>query len=204
MARHNESKLRHVIEALVSAFLLAFQYIPVLGPWMGFMILPLAVYVTGLLWAYPEYFGAQLNMLLLSERLMFGRIVAATGLVIFLGAFFQFLRRRSKIITGGLYSVVRHPQYFGIIVVTLGISIMSIQYAGTRPEVIFAWLIQVFGYVLLGSYEEWHLLRDREKEFSEYKQKASFMLPVPRLAKIPESLSTMMVVVVIAFLLTLL
>jgi len=59
---------------------------------------------------------------------MFGRIVAIAGLVIFLIALIQFISGRGRLVTSGLYSVVRHPQYFGITVIALGISMMCIQY----------------------------------------------------------------------------
>lgn len=201
-----ESKMRHIIEALVSAFLVAFQYVPAYGmPVMGPMILPLATYITGLLWIYNDSFGFALNQLLFSKELMFGRIVAVTGLAIFLVALFQFLRRRDKIITSGLYSAVRHPQYFGIIVMTLGISIMSIQYTTAhRAEVFWTWLIQVLGYVLLAGYEERHLIMEYETDYHQYRQKVPLIFPVPATMKIPEPLLSIILAMIIAFLLTLL
>jgi protein-S-isoprenylcysteine O-methyltransferase Ste14 len=166
------------------------------------MIFPLAVYICGLVWAYPEFLGNEINLLLFSERLVFGRIIAVAGLIIFLAACFQFLRKREKVITSGLYSVVRHPQYFGITVMTLGLSTMSLQYAGGYPEVLYVWLIQVFGYVLLAAYEEQHLLKEHKTEYQHFKDKVSFIFPIPRLTKIPEPLFTMVTASIIAFLLT--
>ena len=203
MSKSKDRKLRHIIETIITAFLFAFQYIPVLGPWFGFMVFPLAVYICGLLWAHPEFFGAQINLLLFSERLMFGRIVAATGFIIFLAACFQFLRRKQKLITTEFYSVVRHPQYLGIVIMTLGISIMSIQFTfSAHPEVLYVWLIQVLGYVLLAAYEEQHLLREYEREYQPYRQKVPFIFPVPGLGKIPEPLFSMAIAFITAFLLT--
>ena len=200
MTRSLESKIRHIIEGLVSAFLLCFQYIPTFGlPEMGPMILPLAAYIAGLLWVYPENFGFALNELLFSERLMFGRIVAAIGLIIFLVACFEFLRRHDKIITRGLYSAVRHPQYFGIIIMTLGISIMSIQYSREASRSSVAWLIQVFGYLLLAGYEERRLMREYENEYQQYRQRVAFVFPVPATTKIPEPFLSIILSLIIAF-----
>ena len=193
------------METLVSAFLFVFQYIPVAGPWFGFMIFPLIVYVSGLMWAHPEFLGAQVNLLLFLERLVLGRIVAVTGFVIFIAACIQFLRRNGKVITTGLYSVVRHPQYFGIVVMTLGISIMCIRFTwSTDPEVLYVWLIQVLGYVLLAAYEEQYLIREHKREYQQYRDEVPFIFPSPRLTKIPEPLVSMVLAVIIAFLLTLL
>jgi protein-S-isoprenylcysteine O-methyltransferase Ste14 len=205
MSNSKESKIRHLVETLISVFLFVFQYIPVAGPWYGLMIFPLITYISGLVWAYPDFLGAQINLLLFSERLMFGRIVAVTGFIIFLVAFVQFLRKKGEVITTGIYSIVRHPQYFGIVVMTLGISIMSIQFTwNVDPRVLYVWLIQVLGYALLAAYEERYLLSEHKTEYQQYKDKVPSIFPIPRLRKIPEPLVSMLISIIIAFLLTLL
>jgi len=169
------------------------------------MIFPLIIYVSGLMWAHPDFLEAQINLLFFSERLIFGRIVAITGFIIFFVAFVQFLGRNGKVITTGLYSLVRHPQYFGIVVTTLGISITCIQFTGSvNPEAVYVWLIQVLGYILLAAYEEQYLLREHKREYQHYKAKVPFIFPTPLLTKIPEPLVSMILAVIIAFLLTLL
>ena len=204
VSKSKSRKIRHVVEALAAAFLFAFQHIPVLGPWYGLMLFPLTTYIFSMLWVYPEWFESEIQMLFFSRELIFGRIVAITGFAIFLIALIQFLKGRRRLLTTGLYSVVRHPQYFGITVMALGISMMCIQFAGARPEVLYVWPIQVLGYVLLASYEEQHFLREYEKEYQQYKQEVSFIFPVPRLTKIPEPIFAMVVALVVTFLLTLL
>jgi protein-S-isoprenylcysteine O-methyltransferase Ste14 len=166
------------------------------------MILPLAFYVFGFFWSYQEFREQQLYIFLFEPRLMFGRVVALIGLVIFLAAFFQQLKARRKgLLTGRLYSVVRHPQYFGIIILTLGLTIMSVQWSGWNTNVALAWLIEVFGYILLASYEERCLLKKYGKEYAEYKQKVPFIFPIS-LSKIPDPLLTTLIALIITFLLT--
>ena len=134
---------------------------------------------------------------------MFGRIVALVGLLVFFAAFVQMLRARGKgLLNGRLYSVVRHPQYFGIVILTLGLTIMSIQWSGFKTDVALAWLIEVFGYILLASYEEHYLLKKYGKGYAEYKQKVPFIFPI-RLTKIPDLLLTILVSLLVVFLLTL-
>ena len=99
--------------------------------------------------------------------------------------------------------MVRHPQYFGIVVVTLGITIRCIQSGfGGGSKVVPIWLIQVLGYVLLAGYEEQHLMNEHEEEYQRYKQKGPFIFPVPTVTKIPEPLLSLAVALVVAFLLT--
>jgi len=204
MLKAKDRKVRHAVESLIAAFLFIFQHMPVVGPWMGPMCIPLATYILSTLWVYPDFLDSTAHLLFFSGRLMFGRIVAIAGFVIFSIALIQFINGRGKLITSGLYSVVRHPQYFGIVIMTLGISMMCIQHSGVHSEFLNIWLIQTFGYVLLASYEERYLQREYEKGYPQYRQRVSFILPIPQLTKIPESLSTMAVALIIAFLITLL
>lgn len=197
-------KMRYLIKTLCSALLFVFQYIPGAVPMMGPMIFPLVLYVWGLIWTYPDFLEAQFTLLFLSERLMLGRIVALIGLAIFLMAFGQFLRKKVKINTTGLHSVVRHPQYFGIIIMTLGFSIMCIQYTGSANfKVLPIWLTQVFGYILLAVYEEHYLLREHEKEYQQYRDKVPFIFPCPHITRIPDLIVSVVLASIIAFLLTL-
>ena len=202
-------KIRHVIEALISVFLFVFQRIPLSSTsdvlhTVSAMLTPLAVYLFSLRWASPDFLG-QIDFILFSEKIMFGRIVAITGFIVFLAACATLLRvrRKEKIVTTRLYSVVRHPQYFGIIVVTLGITIMSLQSGfGGADNVVLIWLIQVLGYVMLAAYEERHLMNEYKEEYQQYKQKVSFIFPVPAVTEIPEPLLSLALALVIAFLLT--
>jgi protein-S-isoprenylcysteine O-methyltransferase Ste14 len=167
------------------------------------MVFPLALYVFGFFWSLPEFRGRQLYLFLFEPRLMFGKVVALVGFLIFLTALVQLLKARGKgLLTSGLYSAIRHPQYFGIIIMTLGLTIMSLQWSGGKPMVILVWLIEVFGYTLLAGYEEHYLLREYEKEYLEYKQKVPFIFPIS-LGRIPEPLLTVLTALIIALLLTL-
>ncbi|MGB9683454.1 MAG: methyltransferase family protein [Candidatus Bathyarchaeales archaeon] len=193
-----------MIEALSTFFLCLFQYVPVAGPWHGLMIFPLAFYVFGSFWSLPEFREQQLYLFLFEPRLMFGRVVALIGFSIFLAAFAQLLKARRKgLLTGGLYSVVRHPQYFGLITMTLGLTIMSIQWLGWNPNVVLVWLIEVFGYILLANCEERFLLKKYEREYNEYIQRVPFIFPVS-LSKILAPLLALLIALIITFLLTLL
>jgi len=192
-----------MIEVLVSASLFVFQYIPVAGPWWGLMIFPLIIYVSGMIWSHSEFVAAQIDLLFISERLIFGRIVAVTGFMILLGACVQLLRGDGGVITTGFYSLVRHPQYLGISVMTLGVSVMCIQYTGSVDlRVLCVWLIQMLGYVLLAAYEERHLLNEYGREYHHYRQRVPFIFPCPCVMRIPEPLASMLIALIIAFLIT--
>jgi len=191
-------RIRHAVEAIVASFLLALQNMPAVGPWISLMFVPLGYYLTLYFVWHPEYLEHNLR-LLFSPQALFGQMVAATGFVIFLMACVQFLRKRGRLVATGLYSVVRHPQYLGIIVMTLGLSIIDVQ-LWSYDGVLYTWLVEVLGYVLLASFEEHHLLKEHKVEYQECRRKIPFLFPVPSPAKIPQPLFSMIIALIIALL----
>lgn len=115
----------------------------------------------------PNFYNINLNPII-------GWSVLAVGFSIFLVAAIQFFTIRKKgFVTSGLYLKVRHPQYLGIILATLGFTFTS-----ERPMAWIAWLNQVFLYLLLASAEEKILQRKYEEEIQRYKQQTPFILPL--------------------------
>ncbi|MGD8544933.1 MAG: methyltransferase [Candidatus Bathyarchaeota archaeon] len=104
-----------------------------------------------------------------------GWSLTTIGVSIFSIAATEFIiKRKEKIVTSGLYSKVRHPQYLGIILATLGFTITS-----ERPIAWISWLNLTFLYVLLASIEE-KLLQDQHGEkIKKYIQKVPLILPTP-------------------------
>lgn len=203
MVKSINRKITRVVEALTAFLLLIIQYVPVVGIWHGVMFFPLAIYIFSLLAVYPESLLADANYLMFAQHLLFGRIVALFGIVLFLLAFVQFLRKRGKLITTGLYSVVRHPQYFGIIILTFGYSLMLIQtgpHIEIAQKVLCIWLIQVLGYIALAFYEEHHLLHEHGNEYQQYRHKVHFIFPCWHPSRIPEPIFSFIVTLIIVFL----
>ncbi|MGQ9624640.1 MAG: methyltransferase family protein [Candidatus Bathycorpusculaceae bacterium] len=169
------------------------------------MFFPLAIYLFSILIAYPQTFWNNANFLLFSPHNVIGRIIAFYGLLLFLVAAIQFLRKRGTLIMAGVYSVVRHPQYLGIIILTLGYSLMVI-WATTPPltgiaqNVLFIWLVQVLGYIVLAFYEERCLLQEHKSEYRQYQSKVPFIFPTPCLRGIPEPILSFILALIIAFL----
>jgi protein-S-isoprenylcysteine O-methyltransferase Ste14 len=80
--------------------------------------------------------------------------------------------RAEKVITSGLYSVIRHPQYFGGILAHIGISFLLSSFLSliTTPVVI------LLNY-LISWKEEKELLKEFGKEYEDYKYKVPMFLP---------------------------
>jgi len=111
------------------------------------------------------------GMLLFLDMCLFG-----LGLVIFTVALIQLLRGEGRLLTSGLYSVARHPQYLGIILATLGLTFFEIE---VKLISLITWIVLVFAYVWLARKEEASLQKRYGEEFLAYKRRVSFILPLP-------------------------
>ena len=84
--------------------------------------------------------------------------------------------RAEKIITGGVYSVVRHPQYLGGLLAQVGFSfVLSGWYSLVSTPLM---VVLVF---LISNKEEKELAREFGKEYENYKKKVPMLIPGVRL-----------------------
>jgi len=213
-------KLRHVIASLTAILLLSLQQIPVVftGTWP--MLFPLAAYLTSMLWVNDKVLPLQIQILFFEQRLMPGRVITVIGLILFLIAFFQFVKQRGQLISSGFYSIVRHPQYFSLIIMAFGISVMAkeFRFQSNLPEdwsnllasvpwltsllKSSPWLVLVLGYILLALFEEWHLTKEHE-QYKQYKKEVPLLFPVPHKSRIEEAILSVTIILAMQFILML-
>lgn len=195
-----KEKVRLLLEGMFAAMLFSLQSI-VYGGWaISVMSIPLLPYLVILVTGHPNL-ERDINLLFFAKEFMVGRLIALIGFTIFLLAGIQFLRDRARgvrLVRTGLYSVVRHPQYTGIIITTIGLTVMVLTLGG-NPQITLLWLMQILGYVTLARYEESHLEKQHGKDFRQYKRDVPFMFPVKCPSKIPETLFTISIAVSISF-----
>ncbi len=113
-----------------------------------------------------------------------GYTLIAAGLVIYSLSLFQLLSHNRKgrtLLTRGFYGVVRHPQYLGIIIWTLGFAI-----SGWRLINYLVWLTLGYLYLVLAEYEESELERTFGQEYLEYKSKVPLIVPYLKLKLFPK------------------
>lgn len=110
---------------------------------------------------------------------MMGYVFIAAGLVIYCVSLFQLLshaRKGRTLLSKGLYSVSRHPQYFGIMLWTLGFAI-----SGWRLINYLMWLTLCCSYLFLAEFEESELEKVFGQEYLEYKSNVPFIVPYLKL-----------------------
>jgi len=199
------SKVRHALETMLTILMFTLQNI-VYGGWsISIMFIPLFAYLISLETAHPNL-ERDFNVLLFAKEFMVGRVIASIGFIILLIAGIQLLKayvEHAGLVKTGLYSVVRHPQYMGITIITLGLTVMVLTLAGNVSQPIFMWLMQILGYITLARYEEWHLNKKYGENYHQYRRGVPFMYPLKCPSKIPETLFTIVVSVAISLILLL-
>ena len=151
-----------------------------------------------------------------------GGIIFYSGLVVFcvsLIQWFWYRHKKEKFFTKGLYSKVRHPQFLGIILVSLGLTVglltiidnwgLVVPFLRTpnwhlgMNALIGLWFLQVLGYIAFAWVEERSLFK-KFPEFKDYKQKVSLLLPIKKPKRIPEVVFTIILVLIVCAILFLL
>ena len=174
-----------ILNIVLVALFLALIPVRVRGSWksqgayLGFMVsmfsemygFPLTVYFlsnTGF-----AYFEPQFVRYVWSYGHLIGSPLVIAGLfLLYLGWKEIFLEKSDKLVTDGIYSRVRHPQYLALILVTLG----QLFVWPTIPTAIM-WPILTALYYLQAKREEGMLLAGFGKEFTEYAQKTPMFIP---------------------------
>ena len=197
-------RVRHLLEAVFTVLLFGTQTILHAGIAISIMAIPLLPYLFYLLTGtgnYPEALKTQIWAMFYLNTFIVGRLIALIGAVVLLIAAAQLQWSRHKgveVIKTGTYSVVRHPQFTGIIIITVGLTVMVLTNStASLFQTAGLWLIQVLGYIALARYEEWRLLKKYGDDYHQYKQKVPFLLPIKRPLRVPETLFTIIIAIII-------
>jgi len=180
-------KVKGVLDRFVASGLLIFHSFPALAwflePSLYGMFVPAGIFTllcspSNPLFAVPQTRWLLRRVLPSSATLpVFGFLLFLSGIAIFVVALIQLIRGK-KLVTSGLYSVIRHPQYLGIILATLGLMVDRGLDSGVRLISLIAWTMLIVAYVWLAYREESSLQEKYGTEFLAYKKKVPFILPL--------------------------
>lgn len=112
------------------------------------------------LWAYLLSQTALMSLKSAVEMVMWISIILiGISFVLIAWGWFQIYRAKGRLVTNSLYSIIRHPQYLGLILIILG---FNIQWP-TLPTIIMAPIL-ILMYLRLARVEE----NELEKEFGDF------------------------------------
>lgn len=94
------------------------------------------------------------------------------GFILMAVGWYKIYNAKDKLVINGLYSRLRHPQYLGLILITLGLLIWW-------PTILtmIMWPILCVMYYLLARREEKKMINKFGDEYSEYKQRVNMFIP---------------------------
>jgi protein-S-isoprenylcysteine O-methyltransferase Ste14 len=180
-----KSTIKNSVITISSLLIPIFQYIPCASIWFGIMSIPLITYF-GYFLSNP-----QIAMQDFDFFLSYGfpwSVMALFGAIFFIYSIIYQLIHRKELIRKGPYKYVRHPQYLGIIIMTLGLTMISLNTSPIFPfdnEVsygnsllVFIWFIEVIAYIVLAKIEDFSLRRKYGKSFIEYENSVGFIVPL--------------------------
>lgn len=106
-----------------------------------------------------------------------GSVLFVAGAVIFLGCAAQVYSnkfRKKGVALGGLYALVRHPQYVGLALTGLGLSILW-----PRFLVLALWVVMLILYFILARDEERRMRGQFGETYGSYAERTGMFLPRP-------------------------
>lgn len=163
-----------------------FQYIPCASIWFGIMSIPLITYLF-LFFQNPSIF--------IHDFMFFfgypGTYITLIGLTFSILSIIYQLRNRKYLTVNGPYKYIRHPQYVGFILMTFGLTLITIQ---TDPVhvfnqinghmlILFIWIAQVIAYIVLAKIEEFALKAKYGDIYLNYVDRVPFMFPFLKLRR---------------------
>jgi protein-S-isoprenylcysteine O-methyltransferase Ste14 len=169
--------------AIVLYFIIALEFLIMISPFAGFFY---SVF-NPLLIAVGEYPATRwLSAFFLPHMVVppdgflkfiriMGSVLFVAGTAVFLVCALQVYARKllkKGAALGGLYSVLRHPQYLGLGMAGLGLAILW-----PRFLVAVLWLVMMLLYYLLAIDEERRMLRTYPETYEAYMEKTGMFLP---------------------------
>ncbi|MFC2067816.1 methyltransferase family protein [Chloroflexota bacterium] len=115
-----------------------------------------------------EYIPVELRLTFGGLLLIISGYTAGTGLVIVFGKKTQ----SQGVIRKGVFNSVRHPIYFGEIILYLGLLVLNISLAA-----VLIWAIAIYFLYYISRYEERLLLAKFGKEYERYMKEVPMWLP---------------------------
>jgi len=188
----SSKKIREILEKYGGYIILIIQDVPGLGIWIGFMSIPLLLYLLILIGTFPySVANVIFTFFAISGYFIFERVLIIVGLSIFLySTYFLRKEQRDGLVTTGPYKYVRHPQYLGILLFTIGLTswsfvVAAITFGVTLWQAILGfyfnpikiWYIEFVLYILVALIEEMHLAKKFGEAYKKYRGETPFLIP---------------------------
>ncbi|MFW9779432.1 MAG: methyltransferase family protein [Candidatus Heimdallarchaeota archaeon] len=182
----DENRIRAFLISVTGYSILLLQQLPGIWVWIPLMAAPVFLLLGVLISNLPARITDIFQSLISLNEVILGKLAIIMGLIIVIYSIIYLgIKKRHGLVKTGLYRFIRHPQYLGFILLTIGFTGWSYYYIKftfgiswiSAEQTIGLWYIQMFLYFLLAFIEERHLTAAFGAEFTEYKNETSSFLP---------------------------
>ncbi len=178
-------RIRSVFLKVSGYFVPLVQSLPPLGVWTGLMTLPFVSYLITMFANLPVNLSRALSDFFV-PFLILEKVLVIIGILFFVYSLaYLVTKRKEGLVTSGPYRLVRHPQYLGMILSTLGLTSWSVWILNNTfgigfispSQTIGVWFIELFAYITLAYIEEQYLSRNYGEFFENYESQVPFLVP---------------------------
>jgi protein-S-isoprenylcysteine O-methyltransferase Ste14 len=179
------SRIREGLLRFVGYLIPLVQSLPSLGIWTGLMTLPFATYLFMMFTNLPVSLTTALSEFF-TPFLVLEKAFLAIGLIILVYSIVHLrMKKKEGLVASGPYRLVRHPQYFGIILATMGLTSWSVWILNntfgmgflTPSQTMGVWFIELLVYIILARIEELFLSKKHGEAYENYANQVPFFIP---------------------------
>ena len=99
-------------------------------------------------------------------------VIIITGMLLVIFGWKKIFRAKNQLVTTGIYSYVRHPQYLGFLLITLGMNVLWVTFS-----TLILWPVLAFLYYRLAKEEDKQVEEKFGEEFLKYKKAVPMFIP---------------------------
>ncbi|MFX1516374.1 MAG: methyltransferase family protein [Promethearchaeota archaeon] len=186
------TKVQSYFFALFGYLILLIQQIPGIWIWVPLMAAPLFLILGVLMLNLPASITELYQHFFCFEEVLIAKIlILLSSVVIGYCVIYLGIKKRNGLVTTGPYRFIRHPQYTGILLLTIGFTAWS-YYLITNSfgvgwisadQTILLWYLELFTYIGLALIEEKYLLRKFDAEYNEYRKVTPLLIPFIKAGK---------------------
>jgi len=140
----------------------------------------------------PEHLPRAILEFFFTPFLVPEKIFIITGVLILTYSVVRLrMKRKEGLVTSGPYQWIRHPQYLGFVLVTIGLTSWSVWILNNTfgigflspIQTIGLWFIELFAYILLAYVEEKYLTKEYGEQYENYEKQVPFFIPFLKVKK---------------------